>query len=82
MTASQMRNQEKKNKIIESIFKRLRIEIAPSGILGSKYEGKKYGDPYVISAYDMPGSISSIFTGNIDDNGNMSFNYRKTVVST
>lgn len=82
MTASQMRNQEKKNKIIESVFKRLRIEIAPSGILGNTYEGKKYGDPYVILAYDMPGSISSIFTGDIDDEGNMSFNYRKTVVST
>jgi hypothetical protein len=82
MTASQMRNQEKKNKIIESVFKRLHIEIAPSSILGNKYEGKKYGDPYVILAYDMPGSISSIFTGTIDNDSNMNFNYRKTIVTT
>lgn len=82
MTVGQMQNQNKKDKIIENLFKHLYIDIAStkSIVTGYNYEGKKYGDPYVLTA--QTGSISIVFTGTIGDDGNMNFTYRKAVITT
>ena len=82
MTVGQMQNQNKKDKIIEDRYKHLYIDIAStkSMIGGHNYEGKKYGDPYVLTAHT--GNVSIVFTGTIDDNGNMNFTYRKAVITT
>lgn len=82
MTVGQMQNQNKKDKIIEDRYKHLYIDITStkSMIGGHNYEGKKYGDPYVLTAYT--GNVSIVFTGTIDDNGNMNFTYRKAVITT
>lgn len=90
MTAGQIKNQKKRDKIIERIFKKLDIKICPSSIIGNKYEGKKYDEPYVLIAYSgiapipigihIISEINVIFTGNIDDNGNMHFTHRRTKV--
>lgn len=82
MTVGQMQNQNKKDKIIEYKYKHLYIDITStkSMIGGHNYEGKKYGDPYVLTAHT--GNVSIVFTGTIDDNGNMNFAYRKAVITT